>query len=59
MLLDPLPKVVIKASAVDAVCHGSKLYLSGIIKLDEDIRKNSLVNICTDRGRKCCYRKSK
>jgi H/ACA ribonucleoprotein complex subunit 4 len=50
VLLDPLPKVVVKASAVDAICHGAKLSIPGIHMLDEEIRKNSLVALVTDRG---------
>ena len=50
VLVDPLPKVIVKATAVDAVCHGADLNISGVHMLDEDIRKNALVALMTARG---------
>lgn len=50
VLVDPLPKVVVKATAVDAVCHGANLNVVGVHMLDEDIRKNALVAMMTARG---------
>ena len=50
VLVEPLPKIVVKATAVDAVCHGADLNISGIHMLDEDIRKNALVAMMTARG---------
>jgi len=49
-LIEPLPKVIVKASAVDAVCHGADLNIRGIHMLDDDIRKNALVALMTARG---------
>jgi len=49
-LIEPLPKMIVKASAVDAVCHGADLNIRGIHMLDEDIRKNALVALMTARG---------
>ena len=50
VLVEPLPKVVVKATAVDAVCHGANLNVAGVHMLDEDIRKNALVAMMTARG---------
>ncbi|MFA6710264.1 MAG: RNA-guided pseudouridylation complex pseudouridine synthase subunit Cbf5 [Candidatus Methanomethylophilaceae archaeon] len=50
VLVDPLPKIIVKASAVDAVCHGADLNIQGIHMLDDDIRKNALVALMTARG---------
>ena len=50
VLADPLPKVILKASAVDAVCRGADLTVKGIHMLDEDIRRNALVAMMTARG---------
>ena len=50
VLVEPLPKIVVKATAVDAICHGADLNISGIHMLDEDIRKNALVALMTARG---------
>ena len=50
VLVEPLPKIVVKATAVDAICHGADLNIQGIHMLDEDIRKNALVAMMTARG---------
>jgi len=50
ILVEPLPKVIVKPTAVDAVCHGADLNIKGIHMLDEDIRKNALVALMTARG---------
>jgi H/ACA ribonucleoprotein complex subunit 4 len=50
VLVEPLPKVIVKATAVDAVCHGADLSIKGIHMLDDDIRKNALVALMTARG---------
>ena len=50
VLVQPLPKIVVKATAVDAICHGADLNIQGIHMLDEDIRKNALVAMMTARG---------
>jgi H/ACA ribonucleoprotein complex subunit 4 len=50
VLVDPLPKIIVKATAVDALCHGADLNIKGIHMLDEGIRKNALVALMTARG---------
>lgn len=50
VLVEPLPKIIVKATAVDAICHGANLNISGIHMLDEEIRKNALVALMTARG---------
>lgn len=50
VLVEPLPKVVVKATAVDAVCHGADLNVIGVHMLDDEIRKNALVAMMTARG---------
>ena len=50
VLVEPLPKIIVKPTAVDAVCHGADLSVKGIHMLDEDIRKNALVAMMTARG---------
>ena len=47
---DYLPKVVIKDSAVDAICHGANLASGGIAYLSDNIQKNSIVAIETLKG---------
>ena len=50
VLVEPLPKVIVKATAVDAVCHGADLNVQGVHMLDDEIRKNALVAMMTARG---------
>ena len=45
--LTSLPKVVIRDSAVDSVCHGADLALPGLLQLDSAIERNKLVAIFT------------
>ena len=49
-LVEPLPKIIVKATAVDALCRGADLSVKGLHMLDEDIRKNALVALLTARG---------
>ena len=50
LALNQLPKVLIRDSAVDAVCHGAGLALPGIVQLDSAIEKDKLVAIFTLKG---------
>jgi H/ACA ribonucleoprotein complex subunit 4 len=45
-----LPRIFIRDSAVDAVCHGAKLAVPGISKLDSKISSTSTVGIYTLKG---------
>jgi len=47
VLLTQVPKIVIKDSAVDAVCHGAKLAVPGIIELEESTHKGGPVTLRT------------
>ncbi|RLF33577.1 MAG: RNA-guided pseudouridylation complex pseudouridine synthase subunit Cbf5 [Thermoplasmata archaeon] len=49
-LLDHLPKIVARDSAVDAICHGANLAIPGVVELDTDIKKNDLIAILTLKG---------
>jgi len=49
-LVDPLPKIIVKPTAVSSVCHGADLSVRGINMLDEGIRRNALVALMTARG---------
>ena len=50
VLLEPLPKVVIKDSAVDAICHGANLAVVGIIEVDSLISEGETVALVTEKG---------
>jgi H/ACA ribonucleoprotein complex subunit 4 len=45
-----LPKIVVRDSAVDALCHGADLAAGGILSLSEDIEKGNTVAVETLKG---------
>ncbi len=45
-----LPKIVIRDSAVDALCHGASLTVPGVLSVESDIAKDSVVAIFTLKG---------
>ncbi len=49
-LLHPLPQIVIRDSAVDAVCHGADLALPGVVEIDTGIKSKDSVAIMTLKG---------
>jgi H/ACA ribonucleoprotein complex subunit 4 len=49
-ILEPLPKLYIRDSAVGAVCHGASLAVPGILSLDPDITPNKTLAIMTLKG---------
>jgi H/ACA ribonucleoprotein complex subunit 4 len=50
ILLQPLPKIVIHDSAVDAICHGADLAIPGMIKFEDIKGINEQVAIITRKG---------
>ena len=48
--LSALPKVVLRDSAVDAICHGAELAVPGVVKLDSAIEKNKPVALFTQKS---------
>ncbi len=46
-ILMHLPKIVVRDSAVDALCHGANLALPGGIEVDTGIKKNDIILILT------------
>ena len=48
--LGALPQIVIRDSAVDAVCHGADLAIPGIVKLDSMIEKTKPVALFSLKG---------
>jgi H/ACA ribonucleoprotein complex subunit 4 len=42
--------VVIRDTAVDALCHGAQLAIPGIIAIPRDLRRGELVGIYTIKG---------
>jgi H/ACA ribonucleoprotein complex subunit 4 len=49
-LLAHLPKVVVRDSAVDAVCHGANLAVPGIAQVDEGIEPGNVVAALSLKG---------
>ena len=45
-----LPKVIVRDSAVDALCHGASLTAPGVLKVDSGIEKNKTISIFTLKG---------
>ncbi len=49
-LLAHLPTIVIKDTAVDALCHGANLAVPGVAKLSPHIRRGDSVGVYTGKG---------
>jgi len=45
-----LPKIVIRDSAVDAICHGADLAAPGVLRLETGIKRNTLIAMMTQKG---------
>ncbi|OPX60304.1 MAG: putative tRNA pseudouridine synthase B [Methanobacterium sp. PtaB.Bin024] len=45
-----LKKIVVRDSAVDALCHGADLAAGGILQYSEDIKKNETLAVMTLKG---------
>jgi H/ACA ribonucleoprotein complex subunit 4 len=48
--LSLLPKVVVRDSAVDALCHGANLTAPGVLQLQAGIKKGSILAVFTLKG---------
>jgi H/ACA ribonucleoprotein complex subunit 4 len=48
--LDLVPKIYIRDSAVDAICHGANLTAPGVLSLETEISKGSMIAIFTLKG---------
>jgi H/ACA ribonucleoprotein complex subunit 4 len=48
--LEPLPKVYVRDSAVDAICHGASLAAPGVLSLETDIKPSDVVAVLTQKG---------
>jgi H/ACA ribonucleoprotein complex subunit 4 len=45
-----LPKIIIRDSAVDAICHGANLAVAGVLQLHADIKPDDTIAIMTQKG---------
>jgi H/ACA ribonucleoprotein complex subunit 4 len=48
--LSELKSVIIRDSAVDAMCHGAQLAIPGILKISSNLKKGDIVGIYTQKG---------
>ncbi len=48
--LELIPKITVRDSAVDALCHGASLTAPGVVTVDSGIVKGSLVAVLTLKG---------
>jgi len=48
--LEPLPKIYIRDSAVEAICHGASLAAPGVVSLEVDMKINNTVAVLTQKG---------
>jgi len=48
--LEFLPKIYIRDSAVDALCHGAHLTAPGVLALETEIKPNTTVAVHTQKG---------
>lgn len=57
--IELIPKVYVKDSAVDAICHGAHVAIPGIVKLSSNIKQGELVAILTLKGELVALGKAK
>lgn len=48
--LSEIKSVIIRDSAVDAMCHGAQLAVPGVLEVSKDLKKGELVAIYTQKG---------
>lgn len=48
--LSLLPKIYVRDSAVDAICHGANLAIPGIVKVETGIKSGDVVAVFTQKG---------
>ena len=56
--LELTPKIVVRDSAVDALCHGARLTAPGVLSIDSNIKKDSFIAIFTLKGEVVALAKS-
>jgi H/ACA ribonucleoprotein complex subunit 4 len=45
-----LPQIIIRDSAIDAVCHGANLAVAGVLQLHSDIKTGDVVALMSQKG---------
>ncbi|KYK23301.1 H/ACA RNA-protein complex component Cbf5p [Thermoplasmatales archaeon SM1-50] len=49
-LLEVAPTIVIRDSAIDALCHGANLAIPGVVEIDEDIKVGEMAAVISLKG---------
>merc|ERR1711998_715218 len=49
-LLEPLPRIVVKDTTVNALCYGAKLMLPGVLRCSKNIEVGQEVVVITTKG---------
>ena len=49
-LLEVVPKIVVRDSAVDALCHGANLAVPGVVEIDDEIKKGEIAAVLSLKG---------
>jgi len=49
-MLENIPKMVVRDSTVDALCHGADLAVPGVVEIDSDVKKDDIVTVLTLKG---------
>jgi len=57
-ILSELKSVVIRDSAVDALCHGAQLAIPGVLQVSSNLKRDELVAIYTQKGEVVALAKS-
>merc|ERR1719400_1494050 len=53
-LLTGHKRIIMKDSAVNAVCYGAKILLPGVLRYDDGIEMNEQIVVCTTKGEAIC-----
>jgi H/ACA ribonucleoprotein complex subunit 4 len=49
-LLEVIPKIVVRDSAIDALCHGAHLAIPGVVEIDDEIKLNEVAAVLSLKG---------
>jgi H/ACA ribonucleoprotein complex subunit 4 len=56
--LELLPRVFVRDSAVDALCHGARLAAPGVLSLEADVKRGDAVAVFTQKGEAVAWAKA-
>ncbi|HUS99196.1 MAG TPA: RNA-guided pseudouridylation complex pseudouridine synthase subunit Cbf5 [Candidatus Thermoplasmatota archaeon] len=49
-LLEVVPKIVVRDSAIDALCHGANLAIPGVVEIDDDMKVDEIAAVLSLKG---------